>query len=295
MLDHLRSRRPWAAVGFVTIATTLLLLAPARSGETKAIDKGQRVLSCGHSFHVFMPDILTDIAKKADIKDHEKAGLSSIGGSRVIQHWNVPEEKNKAKEALKSGKVDVLTLAPIYLPDEGIENFVKLAVENNPKVRVTVQEFWLPYDEYDTKNPLKGRKVDHNAPTGTNLRKAHEPYFKSIDDHVRELNKTVGKGQMYVVPVGQAVIALREKIIAGEAPGLKEQNDLFTDAIGHVKAPLMALNAYCHYAVIYRKSPVGLPMPAVLKGSDEKLNRLLQELAWDAVTHHPLSGVKAEK
>ena len=92
----------------------------------------------------------------------------------------------------------------------------------------------------------------------------------------------------------EEMIALREKIIAGEAPGLKEQSDLFTDAIGHVKAPAMVLNTYCHYAVIYRKSPVGLPMPAVLKGSDEKLNRLLQELAWDAVTHHPLSGVKAK-
>jgi hypothetical protein len=56
----------------------------------------------------------------------------------------------------------------------------------------------------------------------------------------------------------------------------------------------MALAAYCHYAVIYRKSPVGLPPPAGLrKGDDaESLNRLLQEVAWDAVTHHPLSGVR---
>jgi hypothetical protein len=43
---------------------------------------------------------------------------------------------------------------------------------------------------------------------------------------------------------------------------------------------------------------VGLAMPNVLAKAknpdwDEKLNRLLQELAWDAVTAHPLSGVKA--
>jgi hypothetical protein len=52
---------------------------------------------------------------------------------------------------------------------------------------------------------------------------------------------------------------------------------------------------YCHYAVIYRKSPVGLPAPKALKiqGDVNALNRLLQELAWDAVTHHPLSGVGA--
>ena len=95
------------------------------------------------------------------------------------------------------------------------------------------------------------------------------------------------------------MIALREKIIAGQAPGLKTQEDLFTDPIGHAQPPLQALVAYCHFAVIYRRSPVGLPMPAVLARAnnpawDQNLNRLLQELAWDAVTHHPLSGVKAQ-
>ena len=127
----------------------------------------------------------------------------------------------------------------------------------------------------------------------------HERYFKEMDEHVRDLNKKLGKEMLFVVPVGQAVIALRAQIISGKAPGLKKHSDLFIDAIGHARPPLQALVAYCHFAVIYQRSPVGLPMPAVLKNAknpdlDEKLNRLLQELAWDAVTQHPLSGVKAK-
>ena len=55
----------------------------------------------------------------------------------------------------------------------------------------------------------------------------------------------------------------------------------------------MLLSAYCHYAVIYRRSPVGLPIPPKFSLKSEALNRLLQELAWDAVIHHPLSGVKS--
>lgn len=287
------------------LALTLVLLAvsSARAGEkqaapTKPITKGQRVFSCGHSFHFFVPPLLTDLAKSAGFKDHQAVGLSAIGGSRVIQHWNVAEEKNAAKKALREGKVDVLTLSPIYLPDEGIEQFAKLGLEHNPNIRITVQEFWLPYDVYDTATPLKGRKVDHNAATVAELQKQHKGYFKSVDDHVRELNKKLGKQVLFVVPVGQAVLALREKIIAGEAPTLKTQEDLFTDAIGHARGPLMALNAYCHFAVIYRKSPVGLPVPAALAkiraaNMDPRLNRLLQELAWTAVTQHPLSGVPA--
>jgi hypothetical protein len=257
---------------------------------------GQRVFTAGHSFHVFLPGILRDMAKKAGIEEHTVAGLSAIGGSRVIQHWNVADEKNKAKELLKAGKIDVLTLSPIYLPDEGIKNFVKLAVENNPKVRVTVQENWLPFDLYEPTFTARPKKVDHNALSIAELRKMHEPYFKSVDEHVAELNKELGKQVVFVVPVGQAVIALREKIIDGKTPGLKVQEDLFADAIGHAKPPIQALSGYCHFAVIYRRSPVGLPMPYVLEKAkaNPELNRLLQELAWNAVTAHPLSGVAAK-
>jgi hypothetical protein len=222
------------------------------------------------------------------------ADLQAIGGSRVIQHWQVPDDKNKVKKALKTGKVDVLTLAPIHLPDEGIENFAKLALEQNPDIRVTVQENWLPFDIYDKTFTLRPKKVDHNAATGDSLRKLHAEYFQTIDDHVRDLNKKLGKQVLYVVPVGQAVIALREKVIDGKAGSLKQQEDLFTDAIGHARAPLMALVAYCHYGVIYRRSPVGLPAPKVL-GKDAELAPLLQELAWQAVVQHPLSGVRAAK
>jgi hypothetical protein len=132
------------------------------------------------------------------------------------------------------------------------------------------------------------------------LRKRHAPYFKNIDNYLRTLNKKYGKTVLYVVPVGQAIIALREKIIAGQAPGLKTQADLFIDPVGHPTPPLQALVSYCHFAVTYRRSPVGLPVPSRLAnwaGSPEisaKLNRLLQELAWEAAIQHPLSGLRLE-
>src|SRR5208283_3336088 len=122
-----------------------------------------------------------------------QVGLSSIGGSQVIQHWNIPEAQNKAKEALKTGKVDVLTLSPIFLPDRGIENFARLALEYNKDIRIVVQPIWLRWDIYEPTTPRPKTKVDHNAITGKELRKLHEPYFKSMDEHIRELNKKLGK------------------------------------------------------------------------------------------------------
>ncbi len=303
MIQRLQSCRR-LTVSCLTLAVLCALcycFAPACADEkdinksTTAITKGQRVYSAGHSFHVFVPAILRDIANTADIKDHVQIGLSPIGGSRVIQHWNVADDKFKSKESLRSGNVNVLTLSPIHLPDEGIENFATLALDHNPNIRVTIQEFWLPFDLYDPSFKKRPKEVDHDALTIDELRKRHAPYFESVDAHVRDLNKKYGKTALYVVPAGQAVLALREKIVAGKAPGLKTQSDLFTDAIGHAKPPLRALVAYCHYAVIYRRSPVGLPEPTVLRrAKNPGLTKLLQELAWQAVTQHPLSGVKAE-
>jgi hypothetical protein len=95
-----------------------------------------------------------------------------------------------------------------------------------------------------------------------------------------------------------AAVTLREKIVKGEVPGLKKQSELFRDNWGHAQPPLQILASYCHYAVIYRRSPEGLPVPkafAALKDMSDAdktaLNRLLQEIAWQTVGAHPMSGV----
>jgi hypothetical protein len=291
--------------------TLLLLTLLAASGQDRSgiygdggplppnptsgpMTRGQYIYACHHSYFQPVPAILTELARSGGFAEQDIIGTHYIGGSKSIQHWNIPDPDNQAKQALISGNVDVLILTPVYLPDDGIEKFA-----------------WLPFDVY---NPLiydpkyqrrpgepplmpKPAKVDHNAATAEGLRKMHEYYFRTMDEHIIALNRQLGKQVLFVVPMGQAVLALREKIIAGQAPGLKVQEDLFLDQLGHPKPPLAALEAYCHYAVIYRKSPVGLPVPSVLTkstippGDVVRLNRLLQKLAWDAVIHHPLSGV----
>jgi len=321
------------------LAASLLaafLFTPARGADEKSapvapsVTKGQRVFTCGHSFHVFVYSLLDEIAKSAGIADHQSVGLSRIGGSRVIQHWEVPDDKFGSKAALTAGKVDVLTLSPIWLPDEGIDNFARLGVEHNPDIRVFVQEFWLPNDEYEPVYPLQVRKgTDHNATDVVKLKEANDKYCHDVEEYVGKLNKTLGKEAVFVVPVGEAADKLREKLVAGQAPGLKMQWDLFRDPWGHPEAPLQALDAYCYFAAIYHRSPVGLPMPKVLAamktvgldGSQkvrpraatatpapatpaagqeisqedkEKLNRLLQEIAWETVSHHPLTGVSSK-
>jgi hypothetical protein len=144
------------------------------------------------------------------------------------------------------------------------------------------------------------KKVDHNATVLAEIKKHQDRYDRDVDDYVRAINKQLGKDVIVTVPVGQAAWMLREKIIAGQVPSLKAQSDLFYDTWGHPTHPLQILSAYCHFAIIYQCSPVGLPLARDFIRSkklkpqwDEKLNRLLQEIAWEAVTRDPMSGVNA--
>lgn len=205
----------------------LVLVTPAKadSGLPEPISKGQRTFTAGNSFHWWVPAPLAQMAKDAGIKDHLHFGVSMIGGSRVIQHWEFPDEKNYAKKSLLKDKIDVLTLCGMYPPDEGVEKFVRLGLEHNPNFRVTLQEFWLPNDCFDP-NLLRQKRLeknDHDAFSGAELRRQHAPYFQGMDDIVRDVNKKIGRPVVFVVPTGQAVIRLREKIIAGQTPDFKTQ------------------------------------------------------------------------
>ena len=302
-------------VGWLTASGQALSAEPPVPVGGGPVSKGQRIYACHHSYFLPIIPTLVELAATGGFSDQTIVGTHMIGGSKSIQHWNIPEPGNMARTALRDASVDVLILTPVYLPDPGIEKFSQFGIEHNPDIRIAVMEFWLPFDVYNPaiydKNyqsppgepPLLPRpaKVDHDARSADELRKMHEFYFRTMDEHIAALNKQFGKNVLVVVPMGQAVIALREKIISGLAPGLTAQNQLFTDDLGHPGPVMQALEAYCFYAVIYRKSPVGLPVPKVLAKSTlpredlAPLNRLLQELAWRSVTGHPLSGVAAPK
>jgi hypothetical protein len=286
---------------------------PTAPPPTEPVTKGQTIFASHHSLYSSIPPILTEVAKAGGYPDQVTVGDDMIGGSKAIQHWDIPDATNQAKIALTAGKLDVLNLTVLYLPDDGVEKFAQLGFAHNPNVRVLMMEPWLPWDVYNPTTyvgdykPIPGEpafmprpaKVDHNAATVDGLTKMHDYFFRMWDAKVSAINAELGKQVVFVVPAGQAEIALRGKIIAGQAPGLKTQESLFADELGHPQPPLQVLEAYCWYATIYRKSPVGLPVPSTLANAgipaDQvgPLNTLLQQLAWDAVIHHPLSGVRA--
>jgi hypothetical protein len=271
---------------------------PAKKQDAAGAPKGQRVFFAAHSLLWYAPRPLGELAEAAGIKDHKLVGVQALGGSKTLQHWNLPEAKNQAKKALTTGEVDVFVMSPIQFPDEGIENFVKLGLEHNPNMRFVVQISWAAWDA-DLQTFPKGatKKVDRDK-TPEELTKIHEVNIKAAEDQADAINKRVGKKVLNLVPSAQASIALRTRIHRREMPGLTSQAELFLDPISHAAPPLQALNTYLHFAVIYRHNPVGLPMSSFLEKArngawDDKCNRALQEIAWETVTRYPYSGVTA--
>jgi len=271
--------------------------SPATKPETP---NGQRVFYASHSLMWYVPAPLGELAAAARIKDHKLVGLQMLGASKTMQHWNLPEEKNKAKQALRKGEVDVFVMSPIQFPDDGIDNFIKLGLEKNPDMRFVVQISWGGWD-IDNQDFPKGanNNVDRNK-TPEQLKKLYERNIKAAEEQADAINKKAGKQVLFLVPSAQALVTLRTKIANKKVPSLTSQGELFRDPISHPAPPLEALNTYLHYAVIYGQSPVGLPVPDLLKKAkkdawDEKFNRTLQEIAWKTASNYSFSGIKAAK
>ena len=273
-------------------AGVLAAAAPATPATTQPAVKGRRVFVCGHSFHVFIARPLAELARAAGIEGHVNVGVQFIGASSVTRHWNVPDDRNRAKQAAASGRIDVLTLSHAWLnPDPAIEKFVDLAVRNNPDVRVVVQQSWCAWDGTDPPYRIKDN-AERDGKTVEQLRVPLAELNRKLNGQVRAVNEKVGRPVLFVAPAGDAILLLREKVIAGEAPGVKKQSELFRDALGHGREAIQRLVTYVNFAVIYRRSPVGLKV-FEKPGNDDwnRLNRLLQELAWQAVRAQPLTGV----
>lgn len=283
------------------VLLTLECLTPSvyaqSNGETPHPPKGRRVFFASHSLMWYVPDPLGEFTEAVKIDGHKTVGLQKLGASRTLQHWNLPDEKNAAKKALRTGDVDVFVMSPISFPDEGLENFVRLGLEHNPGIRFVVQLSWGGGDIDNQDFPAGAfDKVDKEK-TPKQLQTLFERNIKAGEAQIDAINREFGKGKdiVAVVPSAQAMVALRTKIADKAWPGLSRQGELFVDAV-HPSAPMEALNAYLHFAVLYGQSPVGLPMPRMLKNAnreawDEKFNRSLQELAWETVIRYPRSLV----
>ena len=269
---------------------------------------GKRIYFVGHSFHMFIVRPLITLAKEAGIRGHWAEGWDMIGGSTPRQHWERGGDDNEVKQALRTGRVEVLTLASnVILPEPAIDLFADLAVEHNPDVRVIVQQSW---GDASTGLIMRarhgGKEIDlRTVPTNetrdlataadlAEQRESNRAQRATLRKQLRSIDSRWGRDLTAMVPAGEAVIRLRELVLAGELPGVTLQSELFRDALGHATQPVMDVVTYMWFAAIYGIDPAGsLGLVDESDPTARERHAVLARVAWEVLADEAHSGLQA--
>jgi hypothetical protein len=234
---------------------------------------------------------------------------SQLGwGTPLKSHWtgeingfdteNAHDRYRDAEEALASGAYDAVVLTEMVEIRDAIKyhdswdyaaRWTGRARAGNPEARVYMYESW--------------HKIDDPEGWLTRLDLDLGRYWQGeILD--RAMAAEDPPQPIYLIPAGQVFAAFVRALEArGGVDGLTAREDLFArDDAGkidpiHVNDLGAYLVALTHYAVLYHKSPVGLPhaldradgSPADAPGPAAA--RLMQETVWEVVTRLPRTGV----
>lgn len=278
-------------------------LTKAHAIPLPAPENGLRVYHLGHSLvGRDMPAMLEQLAGPGH--SHE----SQLGwGTSLREHWepalavngfdteNAHPRFRPAREAVASGDYDAVILtemvelrdairyhdSPRYLVD-----WANLARSANPGTRVYLYESWHRLDDPDGWLD----RIDGDWPELWRGR------LKAAD---RDLARPIR-----TIPAGQVMAAFVRRIEAGDAPGdVRGREDLFARTVEGAVDPIhlndigMYLVAMTHYAVLYHRSPVGLPHAlrradgSAAVAPDAATAGLMQEVVWDVVRGLPETGV----
>ena len=120
-------------------------------------------------------------------------------------------------------------------------------------------------------------------------------------DLVNELRKE-HPHKVFIMPTSDAMTLAAKRFLRGELPGIEgvhqviggKERSLWRDQLGHIGPGFDRLEGYVFYATLYGKSPERLGEVAFNDGPEfpgPALDRVFREIAWQAVTGHPLSGV----
>ncbi|MEN8659822.1 hypothetical protein [Marivita sp.] len=295
-----------AAWSFLSTPNTLTPDELAARYETPLSQPSQplAVFHLGHSLvGRDMPAMLAQLA------EHNHA--SQLGwGTPLKAHWepnepiqgfeveNAHDHYRDANEALASGDYDAFILtemveieaaieyfdAPVYL-----EKWVSSARDGNPDIRVFLYETWH----------------DLTDPQGWLARLDSDPtrYWEGVL-LAQAMAVTPDANPIYVIPAGRVMAELVRRIEGGSGvDGITSREDLFVrledgalDPV-HINDLGAYLVALTHYAVLYQRSPSGLPAqlyradgtPATAPGPG--LAALMQRTVWDVVSNLPITGI----
>lgn len=263
-----------------------------------------RVYHLGHSLvGQDMPAMLAQLAGQG----HDYA-LQLGWGTALREHHQGPQAINgfdqenatpryrDAHEALKSGDYDAFVMTEMMRLTDAIQykessiyagKWAAEAAQGNVDGEIFLYESWHALDD----------EPDWLARLPEDLEMLWKP------DLLWPAARAAGN-PVWLIPAGQVMARLvAEAETAGGIAELKSREDLFARNADGSLDPIhpndlgFYLVALTHYAVLYGKSPVGLPHELLRANGtpadapSPELARRMQELVWEVVSTNPLTGV----
>ena len=277
-----------------------------------APDRPLRVFHLGHSLvGRDMPAMLEQLAAAGMGPGHQYE--SQLGwGTSLKEHWkgdkaingfeaeNAHDRYRAAHDAVGSGDYDAVVLTEMVEIRDAIRyhnspkflhKWANLARKGGTDTRIYLYESWHRLDDPD--GWLNRLDADLN---GYWLGKLMLPEITRARAPERPI---------YLIPAGQVmarfVRAVEER---GGVGNVQNRESLFArDAQGqldpiHVNDLGAYLVALTHYAVLYQRSPVGLPHALMradgspAEAPDNQAAQLMQQVVWDVVREHGKTGVE---
>jgi len=248
------------------------------------------VFMVGHSlFGQTGPDMLQGALRAGQGQGTVQAQI--INGAPLAYHRDNADQAQGARAdvVLPEGAItDLILTEAVPLANHlrwsdstgNVAHFAQMAVNANPDARIYIQETW------------------HSLRSGTGAQVADDagadvPWRQRLEDDLAAWETLVDGAQAVtpnatLIPAGQALAALSDRIDAGAVAGLDGVAALFDDDI-HLNDLGHYFVAMVQYAVLTGHSPLGLPAQfsdrwgQPFDAPDPDLARQLQQVAWDAV------------
>lgn len=280
-----------------------MLVKAEEFASRKKTGKGLWVVSIGHSCVIPAIEPCISISRSAEFTNHTHLmQFFGGGGGAARAQWQHEGDRQQAKAALVTGKVDVMTFGHLVAFNgmsvgcdvEDYERWIDFAIEHNPRITFYIQDLWpwLP-------GPERGIDLDDFALK--DYEAAMDVSSRSINSVVEALNRKY-PGRIHILPAGLAMTELVRRVTRNDLPGVdallvgQEQKKkglkvgLYRDKI-HPTELIASLQGYIYYTCLYRKNPTKLKT-SHYRG--EALDRVIREVAWQVAVDSHYTGVKAD-
>ena len=271
----------------------------------KPADGALRIVGTGHSFmapgYRTFPIICQAAGFQQPLLTHTGGGIT--GSTRykweqengIFQFDGNPLPKLLA--SISNAKWDAMMWGPYFNDRPAYYScWIDFCLQYNPEMKFFLSDAWPQLQQLDeipdSEDVFTAELFDRLGAEKRSL----------YSEPVETLRKAY-PNKVFIMPTSDAMTLAAKRHLRGELPGIeginriigKKERSLWKDQLGHLGPGFDRLEGYVFYATLYGRSPELIEGDIDFGGPadfpSQKLDRIFREIAWQAVTSHPLSGV----